>query len=314
VALLLDTRTVAPEHRREAWASVHAQALFPLSIGFTDGSAFSGRAESHELGALSLLRFRGSASTVRRTPRTIRAGDPGHLVVALTLGGPCAVRQGGRQAVLARGDLTTWDSSRPFEVPHDGRFDLLLLSAPIEALGVGHTDTARCAPGASGAGALAGAFLRELWQQLDEGALAPDDPNLQDALIAVARSVHGAPRGAGPGASTLPPRTLAPRVRAYAERHLGDPDLGPASLARAHHVSVRLLHVAFAAEQETLSSWIRRRRLEHCLEDLTDPALAHVPISAIATRWGLSNHAHFSRAFRATYGLSPTQARRAAVD
>jgi AraC-like DNA-binding protein len=32
-------------------------------------------------------------------------------------------------------------------------------------------------------------------------------------------------------------------------------------------------------------------------------------VSAVAARWGLVNAAHFSRAFRAAYGLSPVEYR-----
>ncbi len=102
----------------------------------------------------------GSASTVRRTPRTIGLGDPGHLVVALALDGACAVCQDGRAAALQPGDLTTWDSSRPFTVPHDGPFDLLLASLPRAAV----RSTAPTAARAGGpAGRAAAAFLRALW-------------------------------------------------------------------------------------------------------------------------------------------------------
>ena len=41
-----------------------------------------------------------------------------------------------------------------------------------------------------------------------------------------------------------------------------------------------------------------------------DPALRARPVSAIAMRWGLTNPAHFSRAFRAAYGIAPAEYRR----
>jgi hypothetical protein len=50
--------------------------------------------------------------------------------------------------------------------------------------------------------------------------------------------------------------------------------------------------------------------LERCRRDLLDPSLGDVPVSAIAARWGLTNAAHFSRAFRAAYGASPVEYRR----
>jgi AraC-like DNA-binding protein len=40
---------------------------------------------------------------------------------------------------------------------------------------------------------------------------------------------------------------------------------------------------------------------------LSDPALELVNVSAIAYQFGFADHAHFSRAFRHAYGVSPTQ-------
>ncbi|MGH3774727.1 MAG: helix-turn-helix domain-containing protein [Pseudonocardiaceae bacterium] len=48
---------------------------------------------------------------------------------------------------------------------------------------------------------------------------------------------------------------------------------------------------------------------DRCRRDLLDPALADRPVSAIATRWGYPNAAHFSRAFRDAYGLPPREYR-----
>jgi AraC-like DNA-binding protein len=58
-----------------------------------------------------------------------------------------------------------------------------------------------------------------------------------------------------------------------------------------------------------VAGWVRQRRLERCRRDLLDPASAARPVSAVAARWGLVNAAHFSRAFRAAYGLSPVEYR-----
>ncbi|TCO28233.1 helix-turn-helix protein [Kribbella steppae] len=45
--------------------------------------------------------------------------------------------------------------------------------------------------------------------------------------------------------------------------------------------------------------------------DLLDPALADRPVAAIGVRWGLTNPAHFNRAFKGAYGLPPAEFRAA---
>jgi AraC-like DNA-binding protein len=75
-------------------------------------------------------------------------------------------------------------------------------------------------------------------------------------------------------------------------------------------VSLRSLYKLFEGERTSVAGLIRERRLERCRRDLLDPWLAARPVSAIAARWGLPNAAHFSRAFRAAYGVPPVEYRR----
>ena len=105
-------------------------------------------------------------------------------------------------------------------------------------------------------------------------------------------------------------RTLLLGIHAFIEQHLGETDLSPGIVAAAHHISVRYLHRLFEAQDITVAAWIRQRRLERCRRDLADPALCAVPVSAVASRWGLPDSAHFSRLFRRTYGMPPAEYRR----
>jgi AraC-like DNA-binding protein len=44
------------------------------------------------------------------------------------------------------------------------------------------------------------------------------------------------------------------------------------------------------------------------------PAAVRDSISQVAARWGVHDMPHFSRAFRARYGMTPSQARQAGPD
>ncbi|MEU7472720.1 helix-turn-helix domain-containing protein [Streptomyces sp. NPDC044984] len=104
--------------------------------------------------------------------------------------------------------------------------------------------------------------------------------------------------------------TLLVRVHAYVDRHLADVDLTPASVAAAHHVSLRYLQRLFEEQGAGVATWIRNRRLDRCRRDLADPRLAERPVRAVAARWGFTRPSDFSRAFRREYGLSPLEFRR----
>ncbi|KAK1184489.1 helix-turn-helix transcriptional regulator [Streptomyces sp. NBS 14/10] len=95
-----------------------------------------------------------------------------------------------------------------------------------------------------------------------------------------------------------------PAVR---EQHLADPVLTPQTIAYAHHISLGHLQQLLAEDETSPGAWIRRR-LERCRHDLANPRLNAHPIRAIAERWGFTNPTHFSRLFRATYGIGqPTE-------
>ena len=103
-----------------------------------------------------------------------------------------------------------------------------------------------------------------------------------------------------------PEPALVRDIRRHVAEHLGDPELSPASVARAVGVSVRHLHRLLAgAGAGSLGEWVRRSRLERCAADLRDPALAHENLTQIAFRWGFNDSAHFSRSFRAAYHQAP---------
>jgi AraC-like DNA-binding protein len=104
---------------------------------------------------------------------------------------------------------------------------------------------------------------------------------------------------------------LMERVHSFIESHLGDPELTPAAVAAAHHISLRYLHKLFEPEPHGVAGLIRQRRLERCRHDLLDPAQADRPVAGIAAHWGFSSAAHFSRVFREAYGLPPAEFRRA---
>jgi AraC-like DNA-binding protein len=107
-------------------------------------------------------------------------------------------------------------------------------------------------------------------------------------------------------------RALMLRITAFIEEHLGEAGLAPAEIAAAHHISLRQLHKLFHASGTTVAGWIRQRRLEHCEHDLRDPRWLARPVAAIGARWGYPDPAHFSRLFKAHYGLCPRDYRASA--
>jgi AraC-like DNA-binding protein len=67
-----------------------------------------------------------------------------------------------------------------------------------------------------------------------------------------------------------PQTSLVKRIRAFVEKRLEDPDLSPSTIAQAHRISVRYLHLLFSERGVTVGGWVRLRRLARCRVALTD--------------------------------------------
>lgn len=313
--LVVRTGEHNPADRLDFWRTLLCEAFVPLEA--TAGTtALDGTLRATELGVLRINQVSGSGQVVRRTPAMIRRDDPEYLKIGLQTRGCGVLAQDGREVLLTPGDFTLYHTSRPFQIACADRFEVLVLMFPRSALRVAssalRTRTAVNLGDRAGTGRLVSGFLRGLLRELD-GLPATATRHLADAVLDLLAAAvdDGGPDGGMPG--TASPETLIRLALDFIERHLADPDLGPGEVAVAHHVSTRYLHKLFERHGETIAGWIRRRRLERCRRDLLDPALRDEPVSALAARWGLTDAAHFSRIFRAAYGIAPREYRASAL-
>ena len=100
------------------------------------------------------------------------------------------------------------------------------------------------------------------------------------------------------------------RICQLIEARLADPELNIGQVATEAGVSARYLQKLFESADESFSHYLRLRRLERCRSDLINPLYSHLSISDVCFRWSFNDAAHFSRAFREQYGMSPRAYRR----
>jgi AraC-like DNA-binding protein len=98
--------------------------------------------------------------------------------------------------------------------------------------------------------------------------------------------------------------SLRARVEDFVLAHLHDPSLTPASLAAAHHVSLRQLYLVLSDTGRTPAEWIMQLRLERAGEALRGTSDT---VSTVAQRCGFKDHSHFTRRFKNAYGVTPTE-------
>ncbi len=293
------------------WRGGVAELLGPVEIGRLDGEVLSGDLTSRSLGSLGVSRMTGGPAVIRQAPRMSTREHPGCIQVWLLLQGRAALSQDGRQADVMAGDLVVCDAGQPYELAFPGVHRTVLVTMPSESVQVrlGGTAalTARSISGRHGAGALVARLLTGLAEQLDESEL-PWGLHLSIAVTAMLEAMFAEQLGQlRPPPS--PRAALLLQVQSFVDRRLGDPDLSPEMIANAHSVSARYLQKLFRAHGQTVTGYMRDRRLGACRRDLLDPRLAHQPIGLVASRWGMTSPAYFSRAFKAAYGRSPRELR-----
>ncbi len=310
---MLSTASVSAPQRVAYWTDLVCDTYVQLQCDAPPGAdGIDGEIVADELATLQLSRVTASAQVVRRTPALIARASEDHFLVSIQTEGRGVISQDGRQAVLAPGDFALYDSTRPYQLSFDGAFQQFVLKLPGPTLRTALRDTERLTAttvsGERGAGHLMIGMIRTLAADID--ALAPE------SAAAVADSVSQiliAGLAALPAARHQPVSQLTAhhreQIKALVRARLADPALNVATIARALRLSPSTLHRAWAGEPCSLTDWVWAQRLEAARRDLCDPACAARTVSEIAFAWGFNDAAHFSRAFRARFGLAPREAR-----
>jgi AraC-like DNA-binding protein len=223
------------------------------------------------------------------------------------VGGRERVTQDGREMTLGAGSFALWDSQRPIDFLVPGGLQKITLMLPqqrLDAVVPNARDLTGIPIGArTGSGALFATHLRSLARQGGELPPGQHDAVLHATIELMATALGAIVASAGADHR----RRLMTRINGHILKHLSDPALTPDGIAEAIGISARQLHRVFGSSGWTVDRWIWRQRLLRCRQELD--LRMKTPISQIAFRWGFSDAAHFSRAFRDAFGASPKEYR-----
>ncbi|MEU8543836.1 helix-turn-helix domain-containing protein [Streptomyces sp. NPDC048717] len=292
-----------------------ARPPVPMEVVALTGRPLRGALVSRRVGHLRLASVEAEDARFLRTPALISRGpatEP-YVGVGLQLSGRAVLEQGGRRTEAGPGSLVLYDTARPFSLVYPEPFRSHLLHLPRHLLGVPERDVRQVAGTALAAtqwqSAIVAPFLDLLAATASTCAVPAGDRWADIVADLVSGLVTEAAAAGRLGERDQANDDLMLRVRTYIDRHLGEPELTPERIAAAHRISLRYLHRLFEAEGEgvTVRRLIQHRRLQECARELGRRGRVVPTVSAVAHRWGFANPAHFSRAFRAAYGISPSQ-------
>jgi AraC-like DNA-binding protein len=244
-------------------------------------------------------------------------GRPAAVWLAVLLSGQALLVTDDVAEALSPGDIAYGPTGEAAALRLETRCRLMFVRAPRVALDhrligpfslrVGWLD------GATGGAHILSALLRATADNLEDltvDQLRPVELSLTE-FLAICLVERGAASGElGGGASNAHLQRLCQTI----ETLLPDPGLSLRRVADEEGVSSRYVQKLFASVDETFSHYLRTRRLERCRTDLSSPQHARLSISEICFRWGFNGSAHFSRAFRDQYGMSPREFRQGGDD
>lgn len=280
--------TAAPHHARAVDTVVVSSA----------GTPYEAAIRPYRFGALNACEIVGDHD-VQVRPWRLAGADS--LVAAVLLDGGARLEQDGCDTSAGAGECLLYTGARPFRLAVAGPYRYFLLGFP----GVSSTSAQATVTRTPAARILTATLAEFACQAPNLGPATGRE--LGEHLSCLVRTVLRTT--ARPDAT---PDSLHTQVIDYVEAHLGE-DLSPEAIAAAHHISVRYLHKLFRQQGETVGGHVRRRRLDRIRRMLADPDLAHRSVSTVAAQWGIAEASHFSKLFRAEFGVSPREFREAAL-
>lgn len=240
------------------------------------------------------------------------AGWPGSSEVLLLrpVGGAVRLSQGNREAVLVEREAALLSLGLPFDLDATGaeRFDFLRICAPTAAMQPASAAVVlRPALATDNRLVLlthyAGALLQGMIPLETERHARLAGNHLRD----LAGTLFGLDEPLDAG--TAPALRLS-AIKEQMERAFARHDLTVDAVAAAQGVTPRYVQKLFAAEGTTFTRHLVERRLQAAHAILSAP---HPPaIAAVALDCGFNDLSYFNRCFRRRFGLTPSQARRAA--
>ncbi|WP_072751677.1 helix-turn-helix domain-containing protein [Rhodococcus maanshanensis] len=276
-------------------------------------SQFRATMGSTDFGTIRVNRMKSTAVRGVRT-RTLLDDEMGDYVSVATIrSGTVGVEQDRTSARGAAGDLTFVDFGREFELDVAAGSEVVFVYLPRLLLTERSIDTRRLTgaviPGSPVGSALAG--MLEPLTRHHPNTLA-EQSLIEHAIVDLALAVIQPSADEEPAPEEMAVGNRA-RVYDFIERNFTDPTLSVDRVAAGINVSPRYLHKLMEGDGISVYGMIRRRRVRHGIDLLSDPAAAHLSVGQIARRSGFTGLSQFGRAVRDLAGESPRQIRQRAV-
>jgi AraC-like DNA-binding protein len=297
------------EPQRISYWNGGASLLGAFQAAAIGKGAFNAGVATRTLGPMIVYGVEAGPHKVAWSRRDIEGRDEPFLRVRFQRTGSSTVETDGRCTIVGAGTWSVVDGSRPHVIHNQAPVSILSFQIPYSQLSDRDIRAARAMarplPIAGGISHLLFQCLRLAIEDLEYERESSDEELGLSMLDMFRLMLHGSETG---GRRTTMRETAETRVRALIRRNLSDPALSVAGLATAMKCSRRYIHKLFDGG-ETVSQFILAQRLEACRRELADSGCRQRTLTEVAFEHGFRSSAHFSRAFRARFGKTPSDYR-----
>lgn len=283
---------------------------FCIEVDPIDRKTYRATAETAALGALTVARIDTKAAVVTRKNEAETEPAFRRFSVVFVIQGDVVVSHHLGMTSLKAGQFTLLDNSFQRTMFVYNQVSLLLISIPRQVLlryipVPEEMESQVLLDQLNDQGKALFAPVLSLWEHMKKGSLREFAPTIAEDLlgdIAGAYSQHCRQQ------SSRAVRRIT-EAKQFIEAQLGNPELTVEGIATGLGVSSRYLRGLFHGS-EKISHYILRRRLEESANQLANALHQTSSITSIAFRCGFNSTAHYSRAFKALYGITPRDYRR----
>lgn len=306
--LILDTETLPVAERADRFVEVMGSTSRSSIVepDLNQGAPTS-RMRFTGTGRGSLFTNRSSGTRISLTAKEAADSDDAFFAVAVQLEGTALRRSSAFGERLERpGDVFIVDQRSGFDVrwtdiSHTAAFlvprDLLGLSRAEEEVAAGLIESSPLYP-------MLRRHMVELARLPDELLESPVGSDLDEATVRLVRALLSSTKGRSQFLAESSDSAMLSLVQTFVRQHLQEPGLGAARIAKAVNISERTLYRLFARHPFSLQQYIISERLIAARHEL-EAGRPSTPIASIAYRFAFQDARHFSRRFKAEFGLSP---------
>jgi AraC-like DNA-binding protein len=283
--------------RIELWEDHNRDALIGLRCRLLGDAPFDGTELNLHLDRVQLARVRGTSHVVERPAEVVRRNPADAIAVYLTLVGEAFFYHEGGVLTLKPGQALICDADRPFMRGFSHGLEELAIKVPRtvfrDVTGLESVPAPMVRLTSRALARSAGRALRPGGGPVDERTLLHLIADLTGRTVTDPVAVHLA------------------NARAFIEDHLTDPGLNAARVAAGIGISERHLSRAFASAGEGLPRFVLTRRLERAHRLLASGS--RTAVAEVAASCGFGSATYFTQAFRAHFGVRPSDVRKSAA-